>query len=271
MDLGLKNKTAVITGSDSGIGFATAKILAQEGVRILMTDKTDQKLKDAAGEIQELDSEQSHINSFQADLRNNKEVLSLAEQAKSLFGQTDILVHCARIRGAAGDFLGLSDEDWLESIDVDLMSAVRVCRAFLPQMLAKNWGRIVMIASENALVPYEEESPYNASKAAVINLTKCLSKAYSPKGVLINCVSPAFIATPMTDAMMEKNASEKDISKREEIEQFLKTDRPNIVVDRRGKPEEVAAVIAFLCSQSASYVTGSNYRVDGGSVGSAFG
>lgn len=129
----------------------------------------------------------------------------------------------------------------------------------------------MLIASENALQPYIEESPYNACKAAVINLTKTLSRAYSRHGVLINCVSPAFIATPMTDAMMEQKAEEEGISKEAAIQQFLKTDRPNIVFDRRGKPEEVAAVIAFLCSGQASYITGSNFRVDGGSVSTAFG
>src|SRR5690606_10038197 len=117
--------------------------------------------------------------------------LELAKFCEEQFGGIDILVHCAGIRGAAGDFLTLTDEDWLESIDVDLMSGVRMCRAFLPQMLNKSWGRVVLIASENALQPYEVESPYNASKAGVINLVKCLSRAYSPQGVMINCVSPA--------------------------------------------------------------------------------
>lgn len=271
MDLGIKGKVAIVSGSDSGIGFATAKLLAQEGLNLIMTDKTQEELKLAAEQVKKLMTKDMKVEYFSADLRKNNEVLELAKFCEKHFGGIDILVHCAGIRGAAGDFLTLTDEDWLESIDVDLMSGVRMCRAFLPQMLKKGWGRIVLIASENALQPYEVESPYNACKAGIINLTKCLSRAYSPQGVMINCVSPAFIATPMTDAMMEQNAKEQDISKEVAIQKFLKTDRPNIVVNRRGKPDEVASSIAFLCSERASYITGSNYRVDGGSVSTAFG
>jgi 3-oxoacyl-[acyl-carrier protein] reductase len=148
---------------------------------------------------------------------------------------------------------------------------VRMCRAFIPHMLDKGWGRIITISSENALQPYEEESPYNACKAGVINLTKCLSRAYSKDGLLINCVSPAYIETPMTDAMMEQLAEERGTSMDEAVKWFLDNKRPHIAVKRRGKPKEVAAVIAFLCSEQASYVNGSNYRVDGGAVETAFG
>lgn len=165
----------------------------------------------------------------------------------------------------------LTDEVGIILLNIDLMGAVRVCRAFLPQILEKKWGRIVLIASENAFQPYEEESPYNACKAGIINLTKCLSRAYSKEGLMINCVSPAYVATPMTDAMMQQLAEKRGTSVDEAIEWFLKNKRPHIAVDRRGKAEEVAAVIAFLCSEHASYVNGSNYRADGGSVESAFG
>ncbi len=270
MDLMIKGKTAVITGGDSGMGLATAKILAREGVNIVLSDITDDKLKQAADEVRKHASE-VEVFSFQADLTKNDEVESLATETKSRFGGADILVNCAGIRGAAGDFMTLTDEDWYNSIDIDLMGAVRVCRAFLPQILEKKWGRIVLIASENAFQPYEEESPYNACKAGIINLTKCLSRAYSKEGLMINCVSPAYVATPMTDAMMQQLAEKRGTSVDEAIEWFLKNKRPHIAVDRRGKAEEVAAVIAFLCSEHASYVNGSNYRADGGSVESAFG
>lgn len=271
MDLLIKGKTAIVTGGDSGMGLATAKILASEGVNIVLTDLTSDKLEKAAVEVRKCAAKGNTVLEVSADLTKNEEVLHLAKKVEEKLGVADILVHCAGIRGAAGDFLTLSDKDWYESIDIDLMGAVRVCRAFLPGMLKKGWGRIVLIASENALQPYEEESPYNACKAGIINLSKCLSRAYSPKGVMINTVSPAYIATPMTDSMMEELAEKRGTSVDEAIQWFLKNKRPNIVVDRRGKAEEVAAVIAFLTSEHASYVTGSNYRADGGSVGSAFG
>ncbi len=271
MDLRIKNKTALITGSGSGIGLATAKLLAKEGVNIILNDRTPKKLNKAEAEVQALARDKNSIHSIAADLTKNEDVLAMEKKAKEALGIVDIVVNCAGIHGASGEFLSLTDSDWWETFDTDLMGAVRVCRAFLPEMLKKGWGRVVLIASENALQPYEEDSPYNVCKAGIVNLTKCLSKAYSPKGVMINCVSPAFIATPMTDEMMEQKAKQLNISKEEAIQNFLAYNRPHIVVDRRGKPEEVAAVIAFLCSNSSSYVTGSNYRVDGGSIATSFG
>jgi len=271
MDLGIKGRAAVITGGDSGIGMATAKLLASEGVHIVLSDKTQEKLDEAKAEVQKEASEGARVLAITADLSKNEDVQQLAGKVKKEFGGADMLVNCAGARGAAGDFLTLSDEDWYNTIEIDLMGAVRVCRAFIPQMQEKGWGRVVLIASENALQPYHKESPYNACKAGIINLSKCLSRAYSQEGLLINTVSPAYIATPMTDAMMEQLAEKRGTTVDGAISWFLENKRPHIAVDRRGKAEEVAAVIAFLCSEQASYVNGSNYRVDGGSVETAFG
>ncbi len=264
MDFNIKDKVAVITGGDSGIGIATAKLLTAEGVKVALIDKTDDKLKQAAEEVGKI----GEVAGFQADLRELEQVEKAKTQILERFGKVDILVNAAGITGATGDFLEISDEDWHEAIEVDLMSAVRVCRAFIPSMRESGWGRVVLISSEDALQPYADELPYCAAKAGVLNLAKGLSKAYGKDGVLINSVSPAFIATPMTDAMMKKQAEEKGISFEEAISQFLKKERPNLELNRRGKAQEVAAVIAFLCSQQASFVLGANYRVDGGSVAS---
>ena len=271
MDLGIKGRTAVITGGDSCIGKATAKLLAGEGVHIVLSDKTQEELKETAAEIQEAAKDDAQVVAITADLTRHDDVLELARQVKEKFGGADMLVHCAGERGAAGDFLTLSDDDWYETIDIDLMGAVRVCRAFIPQMQQKGWGRIVLISSENALQPYETESPYNACKAGIVNLAKCLSRAYSKEGLMINTVSPAYIATPRTDAMMEEMAEKRGTSVDETVTWFLQNKRPHIAVDRRGTAEEVAFVIAMLCSEKASYVNGSNYRVDCGSVETGFG
>ncbi|WP_247237398.1 SDR family NAD(P)-dependent oxidoreductase [Telluribacter sp. SYSU D00476] len=271
MDLSIAGRTAVITGGDSGIGLATARLLASEGVNIVLTDKTQEKLDQVAEAIKAHLSHNARVLAITADLTRNDQVLQLADRVKVELGGADILINCAGARGAAGDFLSLSDDDWLGTIDIDLMGAVRVCRAFIPQMQARGWGRVVLVSSENAFQPYEEESPYNACKAAIINLAKCLSRAYSRDGLLINCVSPAYVETPMTNTMMEELAQERNTSVEEVVDWFLKNKRPHIAVHRRGQPDEVAAVIAFLSSELASYVNGSNYRVDGGSVESAFG
>src|SRR5690625_4022956 len=205
MDFEIEGKNALVAGSDSGIGFATAKLLAGEGANRVLTDKTTDELERAVEEVRKSSDSGASDDVRTADLRENQQVLELRDFVKKRFGGLDILVHCAGIRGAAGDFLSLTDEDWLESIDVDLMSAVRVSRVFLPMLLEKGSGRNVLISSENALEPYVEESPYNnAAKAGIINLTKCLSQSYSRRGVMINCVSHAFIATPMNDYMMDQ-------------------------------------------------------------------
>jgi len=269
MDLNIEGKVALITGGDSGLGLATAKILAAHGVKILLSDIKQEGLDEAEKELK-ADSAGVTIKTVVADLADNESVLKLAAVAEQEFGGIDILINCAGARGAAGDFLTLTDDDWQETINTDLMGAVRVCRAFIPQLQKKGWGRVILIASENAYQPYEEESPYNACKAGIINLSKCLSRSYSKDGLLFNCVSPAYIETPMTDAMMDELAEERGTSKEEAIEWFLKNKRPNLAVGRRGKPEEVAAVISFLVSEQASFVNGANYRVDGGAVESAF-
>lgn len=269
MDLNIKDKVALITGGDSGMGMATAKILLAHGVKVILSDIDQESLDESANKLKEEFTEAT-IKPIVANVAENKSVLSLAAAAKAEFGGIDILINCAGARGAAGDFLTLTDEDWQETIDTDLLGAVRVCRAFIPQLQEKGWGRVILIASENAYQPYEEESPYNACKAGIINLSKCLSRSYSKDGLLFNCVSPAFIETPMTDAMMDELAKEHGTSREEAVKWFLKNKRPNLAVGRRGKPEEVAAVIAFLVSEQASFVNGVNYRVDGGAVESAF-
>lgn len=263
MEFGIKGKVALVTGGDSGIGQATAKLLADEGVKIALLDKTTEELKDTVDKVQTI----GEAFPVKADLTNLDEIENAKRQILERYGSVDILVNCAGITGATGEFLEISDDDWYETLEVDLMAAVRVCRAFIPQMRESGWGRVVLVTSEDAVQPYTDEMPYCAAKAGVLNLTKNLSKAFAADGVLVNSVSPAFVATPMTDAMMEQRAEKLGVSFDEAIATFLQEKRPHLELKRRGKAQEVAAVIAFLCSQQSSYVVGSNYRVDGGSVG----
>ena len=269
MDLAFNGRLAVVTGADSGIGLHTAITLAAEGAKVLLTDLKDESLANAVSKLKE-QVPAAEVYTIAADLTSMPDVEKLVAAADERGGAA-VLAHLAGARGAAGDFLELSDDDWQETLNTDLMSAVRLCRAFIPGMRSRGYGRIVLTASENALQPYVEETPYNAAKAGVINLGKGLSKAYGPDGVHVNVVSPAYVKTPMTDAMMQERAKTLGVGVDEAVESFLAEERPGITLKRRGRPQEVANVVAFLCSDLALYIDGTNVRVDGGAVQTAFG
>ena len=262
MDLGIKDRVAVITGGDSGMGLKTAEYLLKAGVKVALSDKSSSRLQAAADSVAEL----GEVHPITADITKPDDITRLVRAVEDRFGPAHILVHAAGITGPTGDFLDLTDDQWREAIEIDLMGAVRVCRAFIPAMRQAGWGRVILFGSEDAEQPYVEELPYCAAKAAILNLTKGLSKSYGKQGVLVNSVSPAYIETPMTDAMMEKRSAKLGVSFDEAVQSFLKEERPHLVLQRRGKVEEVASLIAYLCSNQASFITGANYRVDGGSV-----
>ncbi|MBB3936803.1 SDR family NAD(P)-dependent oxidoreductase [Aureimonas phyllosphaerae] len=260
MDLQIGGRVAIITGASDGMGWATARLLAQEGVRLVLSDvKTDTLER----EVATLGGEAIAVK---ADVTSQAEVDALVAAAVERFGTVDIVVHTAGITGAKGDPLEMTDADYEEAYRTDFLSAVRMARAAVPVMKRGGWGRFVCVASENVVQPYWEEATYNTAKAALAVFMKGLSYKLAADGVLVNTVAPAFIATPMTDEMMKKRAEEKGVSFDEAIESFLEEERPGIVQKRRGEAEEVAAVIALLVSERASFVNGANMRVDGGSV-----
>ncbi|MBE7211756.1 MAG: SDR family oxidoreductase [Gluconacetobacter diazotrophicus] len=265
MDLQLNNKTAVITGADSGMGLATAAILLAEGARVVIADQ-DRGRIDAAAATLAGTGATGDVRACVVDVTDLASVEQLRDEAIAHLGHVDCLVNAAGVTGATGVFHEIDDAGWQDTIDVLLMGTVRVVRAFIPHMAARGSGRVVLFASEDSEQPYADEIPYCAAKAGIRALTKGLSKTYAKQGVLINSVGPAFIATPMTDAMMAKRAKENGTDVDEAIASFLKEERPTLELQRRGRAEEVAAVVAFLCSGQASFVNGANYRVDGGSV-----
>jgi len=260
MELGLSGRTALVTGADSGIGWHTAKQLLEEGVRVAVTDVDEESLTKAAAELP------GEVLAVAADLTDPDAVADLEQRVVNGLGNPGILVHAAGITGAQGLFHEIDEDGWRSTFEIDFFAAVRVVKAFLPGMREAGWGRIVLLASEDAVQPYEDELPYCAAKAGILSLMKGLSKTYAAEGVLVNAVSPAFIATPMTDAMMDERAKEQGSSFDEAVRSFLEEERPFMELKRRGEAEEVASVITFLTSQRASFVNGSNYRVDSGSV-----
>ena len=263
MDLGITSKLALVTGAAGAIGTQTALALGRDGAELLLTDTDQDQLDEAAAAIRR--SVDVTVTTEVADLTDQSDADRLASIGADL-GGIAICVHAAGITGAKGDPLELTDDDYEEAWSVDFMSAVRIARSVVPGMVRIGWGRIVFVASENAVQSYDDEMPYNVAKAALVNFTRGTAQVYAPKGVLMNIVSPAFIETDMTDEMMQKRAEERGESFEETIDSFLAEERPHLVLERRGRPEEVASVIALLCSERASFVVGSNYRVDGGSV-----
>lgn len=263
MELGIKGRTALITGGDSGIGWSTAAELLAEGATVVLTDVDAEKLDEAASR---LDAAPGRLHTVAADLTKLDDIAALKQRVGEVVGPIDTLVHCAGVTGAQGLFHEIDDDGWVSTLEIDLLAPTRIVRAFLADLRASGRGRLVFLASEDAVQPYDDELPYCATKAGVLALAKGLSRSYAREGLLVNTVSPAFIHTPMTDAMMDKRADELGVDRDEAVRSFLDEKRPYLELKRRGEPEEVAVVIAFLCSDRASFVNGSNYRVDGGSV-----
>lgn len=262
MDFNLTGKTALITGGASGIGRATAQFLMDEGADVILVDLDGDKVAQAAKDLGQ------GASALQADLSQTDQVKGLVHTVEERFTMPDIVICAAGVTGAKGHPLEMTDGDWDEAWNVDFMSVIRTLRGFVPPMEKRGWGRVVIVCSENAVQPYADEAVYNVAKAGLLNFAKALSRVTAENGVLVNTVSPAFIETPMTDGMMDKRAEAEGVSREEAVKGFLDEERPYLELKRRGKPEEVAATIAFLCSDQASFVVGANYRVDGGSVAS---
>ncbi|CTQ31452.1 SDR family NAD(P)-dependent oxidoreductase [Jannaschia rubra] len=261
MDLNIKGRTAVITGAAGDMAYETAKILQAEGCNLVLSDIDEDELK------QVMDKLDQGVVSVVADLSEQAGADRIAEACDEAGWDCDILIHAAGVTGAKGDPLDdIDEDDWMHAWNTDFMTAVRISKAFIPGMRKRGWGRAIFVTSENVAQPYPDEAVYNASKSAVLSFATSMSQIYAQEGVLVNCVAPAFIKTDMTDGMMEKRAKERGTSVDEAVESFLEEERPHLSLKRRGRPEEVAFVIACLASERASFVNGSNWRVDGGSV-----
>ena len=262
MDLGLSGRVALVTGASKGIGFAIAERLLREGARVAVCGRDEEQLEKARSEL----SAHGRVAAIAADVRRAEQVQRLIATAVEELGPLDVLVNNAGGITNFGGYDELDDADWVEAFELNLMSAVNASRAVIPEMRDRGWGRIVNILSENAVQPDAFMPHYSTQKAALLSMTKSLSKALAGTGILVNAVSPAFIKTPIIDTLLGQIADEEEIDLDQAERVFLERERPHITLGRAGRPEEVAQIVAVLCSEAASFVNGTNIRVDAGSV-----
>lgn len=261
MDLKLKGKKALVTGSSSGIGEGIAKCLAREGAHVMVQGRNKKELQRVVHEIK---SEGGTAHCVDGDLTKDEEARWIAEHTLHVFERLDILVNNAGAFPKRGWLEG-SSQDWLDMFNVNVVAMVRMIQAFLPQMKALGWGRIIQIASVAGISPSPSLPEYGATKAANINMTLSLAKDLANTGITVNTVSPGPVGTTGTKELFMELAVERNWGKTwEEIEkEVTKEFLPNMA-RRFGTPEEVGNLVTYLASPLADFITGANYRIDGG-------
>ncbi|MCJ7621898.1 MAG: SDR family oxidoreductase [Anaerolineaceae bacterium] len=241
---GLSNKRVLITGGAGGIGSATAKRFIEEGARVVVLDSDEAACRRIAQEIPLLSG------AIQADVSDPKSVLSAFECLEDLTAGLDILINNAGI-SIRHAFMDITPQEWQRVIDVNLNGIFYVAQAAARKMLAAGGGVILNMGSTNALTGYHHYADYNASKAGVIELTRSMALELAPT-IRVNAVCPGFIMTPMQEA-------EYSIEMRRSFE-------AKVPLGKLGRPEDVAALFAFLASDESMFITGQYFVIDGGEI-----
>ena len=263
MDLKLTDKLALISGSTKGIGFASAELLAAEGCRVIVNGRTDAAVDEAIGRIRTA-APKADVQGHAGDLATAAGVTGLVQR----FPAVDILINNVGIFERK-PFDQTPDEDWQRFFDVNVMSGVRLSRAYLPGMKQRNWGRIVFISSESGIQIPHDMVHYGMTKSAQLAISRGLAEGCAGTGVTVNAVLPGPTLTEGNRAGIAKRAPGRPFPEVEK--EFFQVMRPTSLLKRYAQPEEVAPLIAYVCSPLSAMTNGAALRVEGGIVKACFG
>jgi len=260
MDLGLKGKRALVSGSTAGIGFAAACALAAEGAHVSINGRTQERVDHAVQRLQAA-VPNAQVTGIAVDL-------ATAAGCEALVGrlpEVDVLVNNLGIFEPK-PFEAISDADWMRFFEVNVLSGVRLSRHYLPGMRARDWGRVIFVSSESGLQIPAEMIHYGMTKTAQLAVARGLAETLAGTGVTVNSVLPGPTASEGVAGFVAQLAQSRGVDAASVEKEFFATARPSSLIRRFATPEEVAAMIVYACSRQASATTGAALRVDGGVV-----
>jgi len=258
MDLQLTGKLALVTGSTAGIGLGIAKTLAAEGARVIINGRTEARVREASSQILA-----AHPNAQLTPLALDLSTAQGATETTRLFPELDILVNNLGVYEPKA-FEEISDNDWDAIIETNFMSGVRLSRHYLPRMRFEDWGRIVFISSESAVNIPTEMIHYGVTKTMQVALARGLAETTSGTGVTVNSVLVGPTRSEGVEAFVKDLAESKSMTAAQVEEEFFKTMRPGSLMQRFATTEEIASMVAYLCSPISAATNGAAVRVEGG-------
>ena len=260
MDMGLKGKRALVSGSTAGIGFAAARALAAEGAEVILNGRTQSRV-DAALKRLRAEVPDARVTGIAVDLGAAAGCQELLRQLPDV----DVLVNNLGIFEPKA-FEAITDADWLRFFEVNVLSGVRLSRQYVPGMRKRNWGRVVFVSSESALQIPAEMIHYGMTKTAQLAVARGLAETLAGTGVTVNSVLPGPTSSEGVGDFVAALAQSRRVDAATVEKEFFATARPSSLLQRFATPEEVAAMIVYVCSAQASATTGAALRVDGGVV-----
>jgi 3-oxoacyl-[acyl-carrier protein] reductase len=258
VDLGITGRAAIVCAASQGLGKATASALAREGADVVICSRDRAKLDRAALEIGAA-APGARVHPVVTDLTKADQIRRLVADADAAFGRIDILVTNAGGPPVAA-FQDLDDDRWEAGLTLTLKSVIRIIREVLPHMQRRNWGRIVNITSISARQPINDLVISSTARPGILGLSKVLANQYAREGILVNSVTPGYILTDRQRELGDARAASRGVP----FDEYMRDLVRDVPAGRLGRPEELADVIAFLCSERAGYVTGTAIAVDGG-------